>query len=77
MLTTMTQIRAYLAEHLATLDAAYHGAVTNFVDFLEGKETGAKAEADKITAEIEHLKSAGYTVTKAAEAAVEAVAAAG
>ena len=65
---TIATLRAYLSEHLATVDASLHQHIAAFVDFVEGKEAEARAEAEKIAAEIAHLTSAGYTVTKAVEA---------
>jgi Holliday junction resolvasome RuvABC DNA-binding subunit len=57
----LTTLRAYLAQHLATVDASLHTHLQAFVDYIEGEEA-------KVAAEVQHLTSLGYTVTKAAEA---------
>jgi hypothetical protein len=69
---SIATLRAYLSAHLATIDASLHQHIAAFVEFVEGKEAEAKAEADKIAAEIAHLTAAGYTVVKAAEAVLQA-----
>ena len=62
----LTALRTYLAAHLATVDASLHAHLQAFVTYVEGEEA-------KVAAEVQHLTSLGYTVTKA----VEAVAAVG
>lgn len=62
----LATLRAYLAAHLPTVDPSLHPHLAAFVTFVEGEEA-------KVAAEVQHLTSLGYTITKA----VEAVAAVG
>lgn len=55
----ITQFKAYLSEHIATLEGGLQAEFLRFSAFVE-------AEESKSEAEIAHLESNGYTVAKPA-----------
>ena len=76
---TLTEVKDYLAAHLASAEAEIQTKWSEVVAWVEGKQAtdaaAAQAEADRVAAEVADLVAKGYVVTAPVEPAPAAPAA--